>query len=167
MLTNFSRFFLDWYLSTPNTDSLIARGKACVRFMSTIFVRHTAHWQLVFDELNSALRVWKPPLTPPLLPYIYHEFITRAIVQFISTRQWIFRSARASWNTSVRPSVRPLVRKKKLEHLYTGIDASWIIWRFIKPTWWPQDDTLDPLGLPGLPSTPKDSYTGLLASLNS
>ena len=35
-----------------------------------------------------------------------------------------FRSARASWNTSVRPSVSPLVRKKNLDHIYTGIYAS-------------------------------------------
>ena len=57
-----------WYLSTPNTDSLIARGKACVRFVSTIFVHHTAHWQLVFDELNSALSVWKTAFNTPSTP---------------------------------------------------------------------------------------------------
>ena len=39
----------------------------------------------------------------------------------------LFRSARASWNTSVRPLVSPSVRKKKLDHIYTGIYASRII----------------------------------------
>ena len=37
----------------------------------------------------------------------------------------------------VSPSVRPLVRKKNLDHIYTGLYASWIIWRLIKPAWWP------------------------------
>ena len=41
-------------------------------------------------------------------------------------------------------SVRQLVCKKNLDHLYTGIYALWIIWRLSKPTWLPYGITWMP-----------------------
>ena len=64
-----------------------------------------------------------------------------------------FRSARASWNTSVRPFVRP---QENLDHICTGINASWIIWRLIKPTP-PQPSTAQCSLIPVQPSTAKYS----------
>ena len=58
---------------------------------------------------------------------------------FPNEKRDIFRSARVSWNFCINPSVR----KKNLDHLYTGIYASWIIRGLIKPTWWPPRDPLD------------------------
>ena len=55
-------------------------------------------------------------------------------------------------------SVRPLVCKKNFDRLYTGLYASWIIWRLIKPTWWPNGIPWTPPWPPGtplLPMTPK------------
>ena len=56
------------------------------------------------------------------------------------------RSARTSCNTSGGP-----VRKKNLDHLYTGIYDLRIIRRLIKPTWWPHGIPKKPLGPPNNP----------------
>ena len=55
-----------------------------------------------------------------------------------SNEHTIFRSARTSCTTSDWP-VHPSVRKRNLDHLYTGIHALWIITSLIKPTQWCQE----------------------------
>ena len=49
-------------------------------------------------------------------------------------RFWTFLSPRGPL---VLPLVNPPACNKNLDPLYTGIYASWIIRRIIKPTWWP------------------------------
>ena len=56
---------------------------------------------------------------------------------------WFFRSARTSWNTFVRPSVRPFVGAKNLDQLYSSINQqrttanlSDIVWCVSGGVWW-------------------------------
>ena len=55
----------------------------------------------------------------------------------------LFRSARTSWITFVRPPVRPSVGKKNLDQLYSSINRqrttanlSDIVWWCLEHVWW-------------------------------
>ena len=59
------------------------------------------------------------------------------------SQQLFFRSARTSWNTFVRPPVRPSVGKKNLDQLYSSINQqrttanlSDIVWCVSGGVWW-------------------------------
>ena len=86
----------------------------------------------------------------------------------------VFRYARTSWTTSGWPACL-LVRNGNLDPLYTGIYASSIIRRLIKPTRGPHGipyrcPLLTPLGPPGPPIEPLrplNSSPGLIELLKS
>ena len=72
----------------------------------------------------------------------------------------VFRSARTSCTTFGWSRPVPSVRKKNLDHLYTGIYALWIMKRLIKPTLWPN-------GIPWMPSWPPGTPWDPLATPQS
>ena len=81
--------------------------------------------------------------TSPDVPNLWkvHWNITVNILRQEYRNWWcevadVFRSARTSWTSFCWPACL-LVHNKNLDPLYTGIYASWIIKRLIKPTQWP------------------------------
>ena len=79
-------------------------------------------------------RGWSLPRVNHIQRQVFHLHLSIFDHLPLSISLPLFRSARASWNTSVCPLVSPLVRKKNLDHIYTGIYVSWIIWSLIKLT---------------------------------
>ena len=86
-----------------------------------------AGWVQLFhhEEVRQLVKSKKVQVvTLPLMRrhmFAVHFLLHKSSIFALYWRCLFFRSARASWNTSVRPLVSPLVRMKNLDHIYTGI----------------------------------------------
>ena len=77
---------------------------------------------------------------PSPKPFQCFDLVVALPISFMFT---LFRSARTSWITFVSPSVRPSVRKKNLDQLYSSINhhrttanLSDIVWCMSGGVWW-------------------------------